>query len=481
MYHNMIYNIIVNSDVMIHTDTCTNSLVHSRVRKSNESVATFICQLRELSQFCDFGENLEEMLKDRLICGIGDTRMQRRLLSEKDLTFQKAQDIVLALEAADANAGEVETTIQPPQLQINSLHKGPVSKSRSTRAPPPCYRCGGSHLHQVCRFQDSTCHYCHKRGHITKVCKSKPRKFKPTNARNHLVEQESATDPSHMENSTYSMFNLSSNSQIRPWFVTLHLNKHPMKMQIDTGATTTIMSKSTFSSLWQTPPPLANCSLTLKTYTGELIPVVGEASVLVSYRGQSKQLPLKLDWHEVNALSTMPTQLSSLLQKHSSAFLPGLGTFSGPPVDIQIASDAKPKFYKARSVPFMLKEKIEEELDRLVSEKVIEPVKSSKWAAPIVPVVKQDGKISGDYKLTANPVSELNAYPLPKIEELFTALAGGKMFSKLDLQLPLEEASKPLTTINTHKGLFQYNCMPFGISFTPAVFQKTMDALLTPF
>ena len=477
---------------------------HSRVRKSNESVATFICQLRELSQFCDFGENLEEMLKDRLICGIGDTRMQRRLLSEKDLTFQKAQDIVLALEAADANAGEVETTIQPPQPQINSLYKGPVSKSRSTRAPPPCYRCGGSHSHRECRFQDSTCHYCHKRGHIAKVCKSKLRKFKPTTARNHLVEQKSATDPSHMENSTYSMFNLSSNPQICPWLVTLHLNKHPVKMQIDTGATTTIMSKSTFSSLWQTPPPLANCSLTLKTYTGELIPVVGEASVLVSYRGQSKQLPLvvvdgagppllgrdwlqhlKLDWHEVNALSTMPTQLSSLLQKHSSAFLPGLGTFSGPPVDIQIASDAKPKFYKARSVPFMLKEKIEEELDRLVSEKVIEPVKSSKWAAPIVPVVKQDGKIRicGDYKLTANPVSELNAYPLPKIEELFTALAGGKMFSKLDLshaylQLPLEEASKPLTTINTHKGLFQYNRMPFGISSAPAVFQKTMDTLL---
>ena len=136
------------------------------------------------------------------------------------------------------------------------------------------------------------------------------------------MEQESATDPSHMEKSTYSMFNLSSNSQIRPWLVTLHLNKHPVKMQINTGATTTIVSKSTFSSLWQTPPPLANCSLTLKTYTGELIPVVGEASVLVSYRGQSKQLPLVVvdstgppppSWEEIGYSTSNWTGMKSML------------------------------------------------------------------------------------------------------------------------------------------------------------------------
>ncbi len=56
---------------------------HSRIRKRNETVSTFICQLRELSQHCEF-DNLDEMLKDRLICGIGDSRMQRRL-TESDL------------------------------------------------------------------------------------------------------------------------------------------------------------------------------------------------------------------------------------------------------------------------------------------------------------------------------------------------------------------------------------------------------------
>ena len=78
-------------------------------------------------------------------------------------------------------------------------------------------------------------------------------------------------------------------------------------------------------------------------------------------------------------------------------------------------------------------------------------------AALIVPVIKSDGnvRICGDYKVTKRDV-----YPLPKDEDLFAALAGGKLFSNIDL----DDASKEYTTINTHKGPFQYERLPFGIS-----------------
>lgn len=92
-------------------------------------------------------------------------------------------------------------------------------------------------------------------------------------------------------------------------------------------------------------------------------------------------------------------------------------------------------------------------------------------------------RICGDYKLTANTVSPVDKYPLPKIDEIFANLSGGQVFTKLDLaqaylQLPLGESSKPLTTINTHKGLYQYNRMAFGISSAPAIFQRTIESLL---
>ena len=70
-----------------------------------------------------------------------------------------------------------------------------------------------------------------------------------------------------------------------------------------------------------------------------------------------------------------------------------------------------------------------------------------------------------------------------EIEDLFASLSRGQQFSKLDLkhayqQIELDDESKPLVTISTHKGLFQYERLPFGVSSAPSIFQRVMDNLL---
>ena len=82
-----------------------------------------------------------------------------------------------------------------------------------------------------------------------------------------------------------------------------------------------------------------------------------------------------------------------------------------------------------------------------------------------------------------NPVSKLDRYPIPKVEVLFAALGGGKLFSKIDLtqayqQLPLDDESKQYVVINTHKGLFRYTRLPFGISSAPGIFQRVIESVL---
>ena len=140
-------------------------------------------------------------------------------------------------------------------------------------------------------------------------------------------------------------------------------------------------------------------------------------------------------------------------------------------------------------MPYALRTKVEQELDRLEKFGIIELVQFSEWAAPIVPVVKRDGaiRVCGDYKLTANQASKLDTYPLPKIDDIFAQLSGGKTFSKLNLahayqQLALDQESKQITTINTHynthKGLYRYHRLPFGIHSAPSIFQRTMEGVL---
>ena len=77
----------------------------------------------------------------------------------------------------------------------------------------------------------------------------------------------------------------------------------------------------------------------------------------------------------------------------------------------------------------------------------------------------------------------MDRYPILKIEDLFAKLSGGVLFSKIDLsqayqQLELDEESKQFTVINTHRGLFHFNHLPFGISSAPGIFQRAMDSLL---
>ena len=103
-----------------------------------------------------------------------------------------------------------------------------------------------------------------------------------------------------------------------------------------------------------------------------------------------------------------------------------------------------------------------------------------------MPVWKRDKEsvhVCGDFKLTVNKVARLDRYPIPQIEDLLAKLAGGKQFSKLDMsqayqQLVLDESSRQYVVINTHKGLFRYSRLPFGVSSAPGIFQRVMENLL---
>ena len=152
---------------------------HSRVRKAGESVATFVSELRSLSEYCNFGDSLEDMIRDRLVCGINDNGMQQRLLAEPDLTYAKAVELSLSAESAAQNMCELKVksegnpSTRSPQQEV---YKTTVSPARGSPRPPlVCYRCGNrGHASNKCRIsRDVVCHHCGKQGHLQRACRSK--------------------------------------------------------------------------------------------------------------------------------------------------------------------------------------------------------------------------------------------------------------------------------------------------------------------
>ena len=134
-----------------------------------------------------------------------------------------------------------------------------------------------------------------------------------------------------------------------------------------------------------------------------------------------------MDWR---AIEKATTDLETVLDKQE------LGTLNDVKAKLYIKSGVAPKFFKPRSVSHALKAGIEKELERLEEMGVMEKVRYSEWAAPIVTVVKVGDKssilICGDYKITISSALEVIQRPLPNPEELFVTLSGGETLAKLD-------------------------------------------------
>ena len=127
--------------------------------------------------------------------------------------------------------------------------------------------------------------------------------------------------------------------------------------------------------------------------------------------------------------------------------------------EFRIKEGSCPIFCRPRKIPFTVEKAVDTELDRLVQAGVLKKVDYSHWAAPIVIVHKKNGtvRICADFKTGLNEALETHRHPLPTPEEIFSHLNQGAWFTQIDLadaylQMEVNEDSKELVTINTHRG-----------------------------
>jgi hypothetical protein len=223
---------------------------HKRSQLEGESISSFLASLKKLSEYCEFGTNLNDSLRDRFVCGLSNELIQKRLLSEADLSLSKASEIALAMETAAKDSQELQG--KPESTEVNKLHpdKNKTEQVTQQKCPEkpktPCYRCGAeSHNSSECRFKNENCRKCGKRGHIQRVCRSSRADPKIKRKQNYFCEDD---DDNFVASVEINKVNKLNSSII---WVTTKIDGHAMKMELDTGSAVSIIPLQKYKQMFR--------------------------------------------------------------------------------------------------------------------------------------------------------------------------------------------------------------------------------------
>lgn len=293
-------------------------------------------------------------------------------------------------------------------------------------------------------------------------------------------------------------------------FVLVTINGIPTTLQLDTGSDITLLSRKTWENIGR--PTLRPTSASPVDAQAKSIPLLGQATLSCQLGESSKTLVaciaeiahdlLGIDWIDKFGLWQIPAvefcnniqkcspfnaelATSSIKREFAEVFQSSMGCCPLIKGHLTLKANAQTIFRPSRNVPFPLMPRVDEELERLEQSGIITPVQFSQFAAPIVIVKKSTGaiRICGDYSTGLNDQLESNHYPVPSTEHIFSDMARATVFSKVDLsdaylQLEMDDESKALLTINTHKGLYTFNRLCPGVKPACAIFQEAVDKAL---
>ncbi|XP_044747447.1 uncharacterized protein K02A2.6-like [Coccinella septempunctata] len=484
-------------------------------KDSYENIKEWAARIRSLAVSCEFGQELDICLRDRFVCGFEKGAILDRLLEEKkEITFEQAINVAENKMAAcqSYQISGLEIKSEPLHHIRKRNNKSDEGKRHQAEGHHPvqdresCAVCGKQgHRKDKCYFRSYSCNFCKVQGHLSNVCPQKQNRNRYSH--NYLRSDNNVENKSNLLNNDLDdlqLYSINEKMENTPFTIEVNIESHKIVCQIDSGASVSCMSENVFSKLYAHDHTLKSSDQCLHFYNGTKVKPLGIFRANVEFRNIKNNIDfyvfknggppivgrdflITYNMGIVDNVNFVNDRAEGIVNEFFEVFSDGLGKFSKGVVTINLKdSDVNPKFYRARPVPYVLKSKIEDEINRLVSLGVLYPVDYSEWGTPVVPVLKKNGslRLCGDYKVTINPHIEVDQHPLPRIDDLFNCLQGGVKFSKLDLsdayqQIGLDESSKELTTIVTHKGLYRYNRLTYGIASAPAKFQKIMESLFT--
>ena len=474
--------------------TFERHLFRKIIQQAGETCDQFLTRLRQQAAKCEFVDK-DEQIKGQFIDGCSDKLLRRRILEKGEAELQVVVQLARSCELSTIQETSYNQYVGDTKHElISRITRSTNQRKREATKHFPsnfvagqrnkrelrCFRCNQiGHLakDQICPAKNKKCHKCQRIGHFATVCKTKVDNKSGKNVRH--ISSDAIDDSDYL-------FTLGKSTVT----TVCKLGGVDCEFLIDSGASVNVIDESTWKYLKDRKIKCVtkNSKGPVKAFGGRTIPILGSLETMIERNGKTVMAEFVVFKGKSPAILSCQTSedlelISFNINQLSSA---GNDPIIGYKAKIPIDSTCQLPFHKARPIAYGLEKDVKNRLDEMVAKGIIQKVDSAANASPIVVVKKKSGgvRICGDYKVSLNrhvqqvPTQNLN------INDILQKIGGMTMFSRIDLegaylQIALDEESKPLTTINTPYGLYQYERLPYGIACSPGLFESCMLQILS--
>ena len=495
----------------------------------DETMLTFISELRILAKTCKFGTLESEMIRDRIVVGIESHKLREQLLRESELTLDKAVQMCQVHEISQSHMKVVKEDTNSKnevhafnkQRQSYKSHKQQNRSNSSNKSYiKDCWNCGSSHNKNACPAFGKMCGACNKPNHFQSVCRSSgsgaiPKKFnynykKSSQSRGGKQLHSVETAEEDGENSYFTIDTLEQISKKNEIHCAVQIHGVKLPMKIDSGAKCNVISFDNFKNVRRNELINRREATYLIAYGGDKVSTMGTVTLSGQLIAPSQDIQdINIVFQVVNkpvttilglkdSLAHKLIQLhpavyelkeeesefaTSLKQEFSELFDDKLGKLPlkyKMTLDTSITPVVKPPF----KIPFSQETAVKQELDRMCKLGVISPQKEpTEWVSNMIAAKKKNG----DIRICIDP-KDLNKallrphHPMRTIEDVAARMPNAKVFSTLDAkssfwQISLDKESSLKTTFSTPYGRYKFNRLPFGIKPASEVYQSGMEEL----
>ncbi|CAH0717674.1 unnamed protein product, partial [Brenthis ino] len=377
----------------------------SRKQAPNESIDTYVTDIKNISHSCEFGALREDLLKDIFSWNCNNPYYKERILIEKPKTLDEAINIAKRCEATkqqtkaleDASLHFIGRVSRSPSRREAAIPRSTTryqrSASNTSNSRNTCDRCGQVHRYK-CPAKGTQCRKCKKFNHFVHFCRSK------------LIKRVQCEETNMLENNNNNSLYVGSiyciqNNESKPWNVDILINHVNVNFILDTGADTNIISIHTFNTLNMSHDTICRSPNKLSTFSGEVIPLVGQCQLPITYKRQCYTVKFHIvdikcqniigrdtcrSLNLVKKVNSVSFQINCQdIVKSNADLFEGLGCLADFYCELTLKPNATPFIEACRRVPFQLQQPLKQELEAMEQSGVIQRVEEpTEWVDLLV-------------------------------------------------------------------------------------------------